>query len=121
MLVNGPDVQYCGDVYIEIGEPISNVYFKKEDAVAGFDFVWLKTCGGYSDFEDFILKLNGSVVDVCDEDEFFIKYVDLVKDDNVFQIELKEPGSYQYFRSMFIFPIRYEGDTELGLIEIEKW
>lgn len=120
MIIDGPVVQYCGDVYIEIDEPISNVYFKKEDSIMGFDFVWLKTCGGYSDYEDFSLKLNGFSVDFYNEDEFFLKYLHLVKDNNVFQIELKNPDAFQYFKSMFIYPIRYEGDEEIGLIEIEK-
>lgn len=125
MLIDGPVVQYCGDVYKEIGEPISNVYFKKEDSIVAFNFVWLKICGGYSNSDDFFLKLNGVTADVVDDvnddNKFFIKHLHLIKDKNVFQIELKSRDAFQYFKSMFIYPIRYEGGEEIVLIEIEKW
>lgn len=123
MLVKGPDLQNCGTLTFEIGEPVSFLSFKKEDSIAAFNFVWLKTSGGYSNPQDFIIYLNGIILNnKVTAENFFFENIDLIRNDNKFEVEILNSDSYQYFRSIFVYPIiAGYGKDEWGLKELKNW
>lgn len=98
-----PIKQFCGDLCMIIGEPFSSLRFDMDRSLLSFGFVWIKVMGGYSDPDDFSLFLNGEPVHIEDFPNFFKKNIDKIKDvDNVFIIEIKEPGAFSYFSHIMV-------------------
>lgn len=96
--------QECGGVVMSVGEPFSTIKFKKEKSLIAFYFVNMKVMCGYSDMDDFDVYLNGESIKIEKMPDMFVSSINLIREDNIIKIEIKNPESFNYFKNIVVTP-----------------
>lgn len=113
--VTAPDTQWCGPVKIVFDLPYTEFFFSRGDAALGLRAIAWKTYGGLCKI-DVEIYVNGIYFDHKALD-FEKTFFNLIKNENKVFFSHLNSINYTYSKQIYMYPVKFEGDTSLGGID----